>query len=567
MTDRQPFRGLGPGGRGAGQHQPPPTPGRRASGHRSGSPPAKRATSSPSITPAATRPKTKPAAGVPFASRQTSTGLGPAPNERRRAVPIGAEQDTEMMEAPSAATSVELEITGMAYGGEAVGRMADGTVVFVWGAMPGERVMATITHRRRNFWRGQVAQIITASPDRITPACPLFGQCGGCQWQYMSYPAQIEAKQAILLDQIRPAYPEAAAHLLPPLTLAEPWGYRNIAHLIGDAAGQPAFRRWQSHELVAIEQCPISQPSINTALTRYQHDLAPGERLSLRCSADGHQLQAWRGDASAEADDQSARDPIDQARAPRGRAAVVGGQAPPSAARPAGVSDEGQPFVERIGSFSYRVSPHAFFQVNTKPERRPPASNQPLSDATTPPATDGPAAVGAVAAMGEARLSSLTEELVRLVLEGLDGYLDQTVVDAYCGVGLFALPLASRAPRVIGLDESAVAIDDALANAATAGLSNVLFLKGPAGALLSAIAEPLGAIVLDPPRTGVEEPVLQRIVERAVPRLVYVSCNPATLGRDLRYLAAGGYRLDSLRLVDLFPQTLHLEAVAVLTHL
>jgi 23S rRNA (uracil1939-C5)-methyltransferase len=409
--------------------------------------------------------------------------------------------------APAAGEQVRLTITGMAYGGEAVGRTDDGAVVFVWGAIPGEEVLVEITDTRKRFRRGRVLEILTPSPDRIEPGCPIFEVCGGCQWQYMAYPAQVAAKQAILLDQVRPVYPEADARLRPPLAMTEPWNYRNVAHFIGDESGSPSFRRWQSHELVTVPFCPISQAPINTALPRYASELYPGERLSLRCTADGDQLQAWRDS-----------------------------------------DEEERTLTEQILGYRYRVSPRAFFQINTKLERRPPLIWQPdgQEDPTAEP-------------------TSLTEDMVRLVLDGVAGYTDQTVVDAYCGVGLFALPLAARARRVVGIEESPEAVLDALDNVATAGLENLIVLHGSAGTLLPAVAEAISAVVLDPPRTGVDEAALRAIVGKGVPRVVYVSCNPSTLARDLRLLHDGGYTLDWLQLIDLFPQTLHIEAVAVLT--
>ena len=411
--------------------------------------------------------------------------------------------------APATGEVVRLTITGMAYGGEAVGRSDAGAVVFVWGAMPGEEVLVEITDKRKRFWRGQVREVLTPSPERVEPGCPIFEVCGGCQWQHMSYPAQVEAKQTILLDQVRQAYPEARERLGPPLAMAVPWHYRNVAHFVGNEAGVPSYRRWQSHELVEVPVCPISQEPVNAALPQYRGDLYPGERLSLRCSADGTQIQAWRGEGEGEG---------------------------------------GRMLTETVLGYRYRVSPRAFFQVNTKLERRAPL--------TWPrDGQDDPAA----------EPTSLTEDMVRLVLAGVEGYTDQAVVDAYCGVGLFSLPLAARARRVIGIEETGDAVLDAIDNAATAGLSNTIFLQGSAGALLPAVAEAISAVVLDPPRTGVDESALRAITSKGIPRIVYVSCNPSTLARDLKVLREGGYTLDWLRLIDLFPQTLHIEAVAVLT--
>ena len=430
--------------------------------------------------------------------------------QARREPPTTVEppmEEEELAAGPPEGEPVRLRTTGMAYGGEAVARAEDGRVVFVWGAMPGEEVLVDITDRRKRFWRGEVREVLEPSPDRIVPPCPIFSVCGGCQWQHMAYPAQVEAKQAILLEQAQPAYPEAAERLRPPVAMTDPWNYRNVAHFSSDEDGQPSFRRWQSHELVAVPACPISQPAINAALPAYRGVLEPGERLSLRCTADGEQVQAWRS---------------------------------------SGV--EGAALMERVLGERYRVSPGAFFQVNTKLERRPPLTWR--RDGQEDPAAEP---------------TSLTEDMVRLVLEGVEDFADQTVVDAYCGVGLFTLPIARLAPRAIGIEESGDAVLDAIENAARAELGNTVFLQGPAGHLLPAVAEAVSAVVLDPPRTGVDERALQAIIGKGVPRVVYVSCNPSTLGRDLRLLREGGYSLDWLRLIDLFPQTLHIEAVAVLT--
>jgi 23S rRNA (uracil1939-C5)-methyltransferase len=449
-------------------------------------------------------------------------GRGPAPRrgpgETRRAAPepqVRREPATtadEPIETPPPVADGEvlrLRVQSMAYGGEAVGRSEEGAVVFVWGAMPGEEVEVEITDRRKRYLRGRVRAVLAPSPDRVEPPCPIFGICGGCQWQYMAYPAQVAAKQQILLEQVRGAFPEAAARLRPPVAMADPWHYRNVAHFVGDTEGRPGFRGWQSHAVVPVPFCPITQEPINAQLGQYQGDLYPDERLSLRCTAAGDQLQGWRGDGAAMAE---------------------------------------RVITERVLDHVYQVSPRAFFQVNTRLERRAPLSG-PADGQEDPSAAP----------------TSLTEDLVRLVLEGVEGYTHQAVVDAYSGGGLFALPLAARAPRVIGIEESGESVQDAMASAANAGLTNTVFLQGAAATLLPAVAEPVSAVVLDPPRTGVEEAALHALIGKGVPRIVYVSCNPPTLGRDLRVLAAGGYQLDWLRLVDLFPQTLHIEAVAVLT--
>ena len=173
--------------------------------------------------------------------------------------------------APAAGMTVELTVGDLAHGGAAVGRLGE-LVVFVQGAAPGERVRARITEHRRTFARAIVEEVLEPSPDRVEPPCPFFrAGCGGCQWQFLAYPAQLAAKQRILRDQLRRALKmdDAAldAVLQPAIGMRDPWLYRNVISVVPDGAGQPSFHHPHSHDPIPITHCPISQPPITEPTT------------------------------------------------------------------------------------------------------------------------------------------------------------------------------------------------------------------------------------------------------------------------------------------------------------
>jgi 23S rRNA (uracil1939-C5)-methyltransferase len=400
-------------------------------------------------------------------------------------------------------TTVELTVGDLAHGGAAVGRSGD-FVVFVQGAAPGERVQVRITERRRTFARAVVEAVIEASPERVDPPCPFFrAGCGGCQWQFLAYPAQLAAKQRILRDQLRRALRMddvlLDAVLRPPIGMRDPWAYRNVIEVVPDSTGQPSFHRPHSHDPLPITHCPISQPAIDAALTRLT-----GARIAAETTV--------------------------RITTAMDTAVVYTADTP----RTVTASLLGRPF---------RVSGQAFFQVNTKAEMHDDLAP------VLPAAADTP--------------RSMADLLALLVLGGLALTGRETLLDAYAGVGTFAILAARRARRVIAVEEVPAAATDARQNARAHGADNVIVHTRKAERFLPALHEPIHAVVLDPPRAGCAPSVLEALLRLRPSRIVYVSCDPATLARDLATLAQG-FRLQSVQLLDLFPQTFHLEAVAVL---
>ncbi len=413
------------------------------------------------------------------------------------------------------AEELELELDDMAFGGEALGH-ADGQVVFVPYAIPGERVRVAVERPKKGYARTRLLEVLHAAPERRPPPCTYFGACGGCQWQHVAYPAQLAYKQHVVVEQLRRlgGFEDAERYVRPTLGMVSPWEYRNQARFsLGRRYGELGFTRKETHRLLRIDYCWLMMPPINRALDILQRRCAGLEthQVTIRYSARTDQL-------------------------------LVQPALPAIPELPTG-----QPCLEEeLLGRRFRVAPSAFFQVNTKPERRilPDALRVPwLAERT-----------------GE---FSMAELLALTVLDRLGAEPLGRVVDAYCGVGTFAALLAGRADEVIGVEESPAAVRDAAHNARD--LPNVRFLEGKTEDVLPKLEGAVDAVVLDPARVGCHPAVLDAILARRPPRLVYVSCDPATLARDLRLLVAGGYALQQVEPIDMFPQTYHIESVSTLT--
>jgi 23S rRNA (uracil1939-C5)-methyltransferase len=377
-------------------------------------------------------------------------------------------------------------------------------------------VVVELTEERADYARGRIVEIVRPAPERVEPRCQYFGECGGCSFQQLDYAAQLGLKRRIVVEQLRRIghFESAEALVRPALGMLSPWEYRNHARFtIGRRFGELCFTRRGSRRLMRIDRCWIMQPPINEALGRLQ------DRVGR---VKGHQVALRSGGAT-------------------GQLMVT-----PAVPDLPELASGRQAIEEALFDRRFRVATAAFFQVNTRRERRPiPAG---LAEAPWPLAPDG---------------LSMAEILALVVHDRLAPRADDLLVDAYSGVGTFAILLARAVRQVVGIEESPAAVRDARHNAAD--LANVEFREGKAEALLPMLGRRPDALILDPARVGCQPAVLEALVELQVPRLVYVSCDPATLARDLRALIDGGYRLHDIQPVDMFPHTYHVEAVAALT--
>jgi 23S rRNA (uracil1939-C5)-methyltransferase len=413
---------------------------------------------------------------------------------------------------------VSVDLVDAAFGGEAIGRLEDGRVVFVPRALPGERALIRVREDRRDFARAELALIETAAPERIEPPCPYYrAGCGGCSWQHANYEAQLVLKRRIVVDQLRRIgrFADADSLVKPSIGMVEPWHYRNQARFtVGRKFGELCFTMKSTHRLLRIDHCWIVHPAINALLEVLQGKLPTDRRI--------HQLSIRVG-------------------ANTGQTMV----APYLPEIPEVAS--GQQFLEEeLLGVRFRLQPPSFFQVNTRREPRPLPSA--VGKAWLPLPADG---------------LSMAEILALLVMDRLQPSVTDSVVDAYSGVGTFALLMAPLVGEVLGIEEARSAVHDAEHNAA--GISNVRFVQGKSEAVLPELTRNPDAVVLDPARVGCDPAVLQALLRLRPKRVVYVSCDPTTLARDLRVLVDGGYALHEVQPVDMFPQTYHIECVASLT--
>lgn len=406
------------------------------------------------------------------------------------------------------AEAIELELTAMAHGGTALGRH-EGRVIFVPYAIPGERVRVRLGEEHARWARADLLEVLRPSPHRIEPPCPYFGpgQCGGCQFQHIDYEGQANFKREVVADQLlRLGKLEVAVEET--IGAADPWSYRNHVQFHVTDEGFLGFLTADTYNIIPIEDCLIIDPLLDELWTAFDMRWPEIYRLGLRCgSATGDRMAIFELEEYEDFDIEVDFPVSCVLLTPDGEAVVLMGA--PS-------------LVEYVAGREYQISAGSFFQVNT---------------------------AGA-------------EALVALVRDLLQPEGSETLLDLYCGVGLFGLALASEVGRVIGIESDAGAATDFRANAV--GLEQVQLVEGKAQAVLRSVEDPVDLVVLDPPRAGAGERVVGEIARLGPQRIAYVSCDPATLARDARHLADAGYRLEVVQPVDLFPQTFHIETVNLL---
>ncbi|MCJ7668342.1 MAG: 23S rRNA (uracil(1939)-C(5))-methyltransferase RlmD [Anaerolineae bacterium] len=402
--------------------------------------------------------------------------------------------------------SIRLQLTGMAHGGEALGRY-EGKVIFVPYALPGEEVIVEIVEDKGRYARARLLEVVQPSPDRVEPRCPHFGVCGGCQWQHVAYEAQLRFKEEILRDQLERIGGISKPPVKPSLPAHDPWFYRNNVQFHLDEEGRLGFLALRGWEVVPIEVCHIIHPFIDEVSRALDLAFPQLKRLSIRVGTrTGQKLLILEMEEdlipAVEVDE-----PLSCVEfLSDGTLLTLVGDSH---------------ILEEVGRRRFRISAASFFQVNT-------------------------------------------EQLERLI-EVVRGYLapqgHETLLDAYCGVGTFGLSLAGEVGQVIGIEESDSALADARSNAQ--GEENVEFIGGQVEDILPELVK-FDVAILDPPRQGCAREAITHLVRLAPAKIVYISCDPATLARDTKRLREGGYHLVEVQPVDMFPQTYHIEAVALL---
>ena len=440
---------------------------------------------------------------------------------------------------PARGAELELNVDSLAYGGAGVARL-DGYVVFVRGGLPGDRVRAVVHKAKRAYAEARATEVLAPGPDRIAPAV----EHPGAPWQVLRYERQLEIKRVQVEDALRRIGRLDRFELEPIVPAEQQWRYRNkLEYSFGaDAGGRlicgfHAPGRWD--EIVAVGDCLLASERANAARDAVvqwcrEQGLVPYDRgggggllrnLVVREGRRTGQLQLRLVTGPDELD----RESIARVIAPH--ASLLWTRSDSRAETTAGGHTEllagSDRLEEELSGMRLAMSPDAFFQTNTE----------------------------------------MAERLYAVAVEyaSLSGY--ERLFDLYCGIGTIGLTMAPRAAEVWGLELIERAIADAIANAAANEIDNARFFVGDVRRALPELVAKAGTpdvLVVDPPRAGLSQKIVRRIIEAAPRRLIYVSCNPTTLAPNAAQLAEAGYELRRVRPVDMFPQTPHIECVALL---
>lgn len=411
------------------------------------------------------------------------------------------------------AETFEIDFITHAYGGETMGRLPDGRAVFVPGVLPGERARIRLVEQKRSFARGALLEVLRASAERVAPGCPDAAACGGCHYQHMSYPAQLSAKTSVMKDQLQRIAGIASPPVAPIVPSPREWHYRNAVQFHLDAQGRLGFQEQGTHTVVPVKACMLCEPAIEEILPALDFEGAAGlVRVQVRAGAGDDILLVLESN-----------DPVaPEFTVDLPLSAVFVGPGGFEENQPLVLAGDDHLVMEAAGR-AFRVSAGSFFQVNTQQ----------------------------------------AENMLHYLLELLPLGPGAEVLEIYAGVGLFSAFFAPRAARLVAVEAAPSAVDDFAVNLDE--FDNVALYAGAAEAVLPALTMRPHLALVDPPRAGLGLPVLDALVRMAPHAIAYVSCDPATLARDVKRLLAAGYALDSVQPFDMFPQTYHVEAVALMS--
>jgi len=455
---------------------------------------------------------------------------------------------------------VRLKVDDLATGGEAVGRV-DNFVLFVPQGAPGDELEVEVTELRKNYGRARISKIIKPSIRRVQPPCPIYQQCGGCQLQHIDYDAQLFYKTKIVKDSIQHLTSLESVKVHPCRRIDDPWNYRNKVQAVVAAKPYLSGRDKESeerrishivgmyaqgtHRVIKVDECLI-QDSLNNKVLQAAREAMERLQWPVYNEKDGSGLIRYLVTRASYSQREAmlvvvaAQPRLPQVqeflnhvkrRVPKLRGVmlnlnphqtnvVLGNRTQLLWGR--------DHLVEEVGGLKFQISPTSFFQVNTRG--------------------------------------------LAMLYDVLDHYCDlrgkDSVVDLYCGVGSLSLHLAKRAKRVLGVDISQDAIEDAVINSDLNQIKNTDFIAGASEKILPQLyrqGQRYQLALLDPPRKGCDPEVLHVLSRMRIPRVVYVSCNPSSLARDLEMMTGLGYQVQEIQPLDMFPQTYHVECVARLS--
>ncbi|GJQ34948.1 MAG: 23S rRNA (uracil-5-)-methyltransferase RumA [Anaerolineaceae bacterium] len=415
-------------------------------------------------------------------------------------------------------TQHDITLEKLTYGGEAMGRLPDGRAVFVPFGLPGETVRIQLTQEKQNFARGEILEILQSSQDRIQPKCKHFSQCGGCHYQHLPYEKQLLAKADILRDQLQ----RIGKIENPPVQTTVPspnqWNYRNHIqfHLTDD--GKLGFINAKGNATLPIEECHLPESTINAFRNNLQFESRLNlERVSLRSGTDDDLMLILESETEETPELEIEAD-ISIVHIYEDHPVVIAGS---------------NALTIQVLGKDFRVSAPSFFQVNT-----------PMAE-------------------------KMVQHLITNLQLPITNNQSTTLLDLYCGVGLFSKFFADKYAKVIGIESAPSSCEDFAINLDE--FDNIELYEGAAEEILPAlvghafsVTDPIH-IILDPPRAGLDKHALDAILQINPHVIAYVSCDPSTLARDAARLIKGGYTLQQVTPFDLFPQTYHIESISIFT--
>jgi 23S rRNA (uracil1939-C5)-methyltransferase len=397
--------------------------------------------------------------------------------------------------------------TKFVYGGEVMGRLPDGRAVFIPFALPGDTVKVALTEDKDRYARGRVVELLQANPNRVVPRCAHFGECGGCHYQHLPYYEQLQVKHSVLVEQLERIGKFKDPPVEDMIPSPYPFNYRSSMRFHLTPAGQLGFYRALDHSVLPIHECHLPEPLLDEIWPRLELDAVPGlDSVSLRSGQSGQDVLLSLESSDPSPIEFSVDLPLSAVHLGPGGSLILAG--------------DDFTLVDVLG-VSFVVSAGSFFQVNIP----------------------------------------IAELIVTHVLELISPTESSTILDVYCGGGLFSYFLAPRSGLVIGIESSPPSAEDFMDNLRE--FENVELYEAPAEEVLPFLEIPVDAILVDPPRAGLDRKALDGILSLAPDTVVYVSCDPATLSRDAKRLVRGGYELVKVTPFDMFPQTFHIESVSL----
>ena len=404
--------------------------------------------------------------------------------------------------------SIIVKIEKLIYGGDGLARLPDGRAVFVPFVLPGEEVSLNIIEEKPRFARALPLEIIKPSPKRITPLCKHFGTCGGCHYQHIPYQDQLIFKREILLDQFIRIGKISDPPLSSIIPSPETWHYRNHMQFHPDSDGQLGFVDITGQAVFPIQECHLPQDLISETWPKISLDANSGiHKATLRQDSFDEVMLLFEGDEETPPE-MDLDLPISAAYLnPDGLSYSMAGN---------------DTLAYQIKDKILQVSAESFFQVNT----------------------------------------IQAEKMVDFILDSIDKVNTKEILELYSGVGLFSIFLAEFADHLTTVESAISSCYDFAAN--LDAFDNVSLYEATVDEALPGLSIKPDLVLLDPPRAGLTKQARKLIIQMQSPQVIYISCDPATLARDLKQFLSAGYRLESIAAFDMFPQTYHVETMTVL---